>query len=107
MKRRKRKPTKGRIPFYQPWLQRDADAIARWNAQFPMGTMVLYTREDKTRVRARTASEAYKTHPHSPVLIDLNRRASVLLERVEAIEQGRTTASPITERRRTAVVRGR
>ena len=88
MKRRKKKPTKGRIPFHQPWLQHDADTIARWNASFPINTMVLYECGNKKHVRARTASLAYKDHPHGPVLIDLNSGKSVVLSRVAAIEKG-------------------
>jgi hypothetical protein len=88
MKRRKKKPTKGRIPFHQPWLQHDAEVIARWNANFPINTMVIYECGNKKQVRARTASLAYMNHPHSPVLIDLNCRKSVVLSRVKTIEKG-------------------
>lgn len=85
--KRKRKRNKRPPRIFQPFLN-DADTIARWNAQFRVDTMVIVTLENGKHVRARTTSLAYKPHPFSPVLIDLNRCSGVPLSRVESIEKG-------------------
>lgn len=81
----------------QPWLDHDNEKMARWNAQFPIGTMVIVTRDNNKRYRSRTKSEAFKIHPHSPVLIHLTHFSFVNLEAVLAIEkprpQGQSTLS--------------
>lgn len=97
--KKKKKATKGRIKFHQPWLQNDADRIARWNAQFPIGTMVVYERDNKQKVRSRTTSMAFKDHPHGPVLIHLTGQQSAVLARVTAIEKGRLDAENTAENR--------
>ncbi len=97
--KRRRKLTKGRVRFLQPWLLRDQAQINVWNQRFPIGTEVVYTMGDKKRVRTRTRSVAYKIHPHSPVLIDLSAREGVVLNRVIAlsvIEKGQTKNEKIT-----------
>jgi hypothetical protein len=71
----------------QPWLNHDHEKMARWNAQFPIGTMVIVTRDNGKQYRSRTKSEAFKIHPHSPVLIHLTHLSFVNLEAVIAIEK--------------------
>lgn len=73
----------------QPWLDHDNERIARWNVQFPIGTMVIVKRDTGKCYRSRTKSEAFKIHPHSPVLIHLTGFSFVNLEAVTAIEKPR------------------
>lgn len=73
----------------QPWLDHDHEKMARWNAQFPIGTMVIVQRDNGKRFRCRTKSEAFKIHPHSPVLVHLTGFSFINLEAVTAIEKPR------------------